>query len=54
MNLDLDQALLVARNAALAAGELIDHYYARGVDVRIKADATPVTLADEESERMIR
>ncbi len=54
MNLDLDQALLVARNAAQAAGELIDHYYARGVDVRIKADATPVTLADEDSERVIR
>lgn len=54
MNLDLEQALLVARNAAQAAGELIDHYYARGVDVRIKADATPVTLADEDSERVIR
>lgn len=54
MNLDLDKALSVARNAALAAGELIDHYYARGVDVRIKADLTPVTQADEESERVIR
>ena len=54
MNLDLDKALSVARNAALAAGELIDHYYARGVDVRIKPDATPVTQADEDSERVIR
>jgi hypothetical protein len=54
VNLDLDRALLVARNAAQAAGELIDHYYARGVDVRIKADATPVTQADEDSERVIR
>lgn len=54
MNLDLDRALAVARNAALAAGEVIDHYYARGVAVRIKADATPVTQADEDSEKVIR
>lgn len=36
--LDLDQALNVARNAALAAGDLINHYYRKGVDVRLKAD----------------
>ena len=54
MNLDLDRALAVARNAALAAGEVIDHYYARGVAVRIKADTTPVTQADEDSEKVIR
>ncbi len=54
MTLDLDRALAVARNAALAAGEVIDHYYARGVAVRIKADSTPVTQADEDSERVIR
>jgi histidinol-phosphatase len=54
MNLDLDQALAVARNAALAAGEVIEHYYAHGVAVRIKADSTPVTQADEDSERVIR
>lgn len=52
--LDLDQALNVARNAALAAGDLINHYYRKGVDVRLKADQSPVTLADEESERVIR
>jgi len=54
VTIDLDQALAVARNAALAAGEVIDHYYARGVAVRIKADSTPVTQADEDSERVIR
>jgi histidinol-phosphatase len=52
--LDLDRALSVARNAALAAGEVIDHYYRKGVEVRLKADQSPVTLADEESERVIR
>lgn len=51
---DLDRALLVARNAALAAGGVIDHYYARGVAVRLKPDQTPVTQADEESEARIR
>jgi len=51
---DLDRALLVARNAALAAGAVIDHYYARGVAVRLKPDQTPVTQADEESEACIR
>lgn len=54
MNLDLDAALAVARNAALAAGEVIDHYYAHGVAVRTKADSTPVTQADEDSEKVIR
>lgn len=54
MNLDLDHALLVARNAALAAGEAINRWYAVGTDVRIKADSTPVTEADEGSERIIR
>lgn len=54
MNIDLDQALTVARNAALAAGEVINRAYAKGVAVRIKADATPVTQADEDSEAVIR
>ena len=52
--LDLDHALSVARNAALAAGEVIEHYARKGVDVRLKADQSPVTLADEDSERVIR
>lgn len=51
---DLDRALLVARNAALSAGRLIDRYYRQGVAVRLKADQTPVTQADEESEACIR
>lgn len=54
LDFDLDRALLVARNAALAAGVVIDHYYRSGIDVRLKPDQTPVTQADEESEREIR
>ncbi len=54
MSLDLDHALKVARNAALAAGELIQHHWRRGVDVRLKDDRSPVTCADEESEALIR
>ena len=50
----LDRALDVARGAALAAGELIARHFARGVQVEIKADDTPVTVADREAEDTIR
>ena len=36
-----DVALQAAREAAAAAAEVIMHYWRRGVDVEIKADATP-------------
>jgi len=47
-------ALAAAREAAAAAAEVIRHYWRRGVDVELKADATPVTIADREAERVIR
>lgn len=47
-------ALAAAREAAAAAAEVIKHYWHRGVEVEIKADATPVTVADREAERAIR
>jgi histidinol-phosphatase len=47
-------ALAAAREAAAAADEVIRHYWHRGVEVEIKADATPVTVADREAERAIR
>ena len=50
----LDQALEVARAAALEAAELIRARFGQALDVRRKADATPVTIADEEAERCIR
>ncbi|GAB2592851.1 inositol-phosphate phosphatase [Dyella jejuensis] len=49
-----DAALRAAREAADAAAEVIRHYWKRGVDVEIKSDATPVTVADREAEQAIR
>lgn len=49
-----DAALKAAREAADAAAEVIRHYWRRGVDVEIKSDATPVTIADREAEQAIR
>ena len=51
---DLAPALAAAREAAAAAAEVILHYWKRGVDVEIKGDATPVTVADREAELAIR
>jgi histidinol-phosphatase len=47
-------ALNAAREAAEAAAEVIRHYWRRGVDIEIKSDATPVTIADREAEQAIR
>ncbi len=47
-------ALAVAREAASAAAEILRHYWQAGVTVEMKADATPVTAADREAERVIR
>jgi len=49
-----EAALNAAREAADAAAEVIRHYWRRGVDVEIKSDATPVTIADREAEQAIR
>jgi histidinol-phosphatase len=46
--------LQVALEAARAAAEVIRHYYRNDVEVSFKADATPVTRADVESEEVIR
>ncbi len=54
MSVDLDRALSVAREAADAAAEVLRHYWHTGVDIEIKADATPVTVADREAEQVIR
>ena len=50
-----DAAGLVAdvRALAEAAGRLILTYYRNGIDIRRKADASPVTAADEEAEHLI-
>jgi histidinol-phosphatase len=52
--LNLTPALQAAREAAQAAAEVIRHYWRRGVEVEVKQDATPVTVADREAELAIR
>jgi histidinol-phosphatase len=50
----LDRALVVGREAAAAAAQVIRHHYERGVAVETKADQTPVTIADREAEAVIK
>jgi histidinol-phosphatase len=51
---DWSQALHAAREAAQAAAEVLQHYWRRGVEVELKSDDTPVTVADREAELAIR
>ncbi len=46
--------LRTAIEAAKAGEAVIRHYYQRNIDVTIKADRTPVTVADVETERAIK
>ncbi|HXS73937.1 MAG TPA: inositol monophosphatase family protein [Rhodanobacteraceae bacterium] len=50
----LDRALDIALQAARNAGELIARHFERGVEVELKPDASPVTVADREAEDTIR
>lgn len=50
----LDHALAVARAAADAAAAVIHRYYRSAVAVEIKADQTPVTVADREAEAAVK
>lgn len=54
MPADLTPALAAAREAAAAAAEVILHYWRKGVEVELKSDDTPVTVADREAELAIR
>lgn len=51
---DLAHALKAARDAAQAAAEVLRYYWRRGVEVELKSDDTPVTVADREAELAIR
>ena len=48
------ELLATANTAAAAAAEVIRHYYGGSFDISMKADNSPVTQADVESERVIR
>lgn len=50
----LDRALDVALAAADAAAQVIRRYYHDGVEVEIKPDQTPVTVADRAAEAAIK
>lgn len=52
----MQDLLTLARSlvpVALAAGEIERHYYHAGAEVIDKADGSPVTLADQEAEKLI-
>jgi len=51
---DLRPLLDIAREAARLAGEVIMPLYAAGTAVELKADRTPVTLADRRAEEVMR
>lgn len=50
----LDDALETAKQAAAAAAAVIARHYRAGFTVEIKADQTPVTIADREAEAAIK
>ncbi|HET6604049.1 MAG TPA: inositol monophosphatase family protein [Xanthomonadaceae bacterium] len=50
----LDRALAVARAAATAADVVVARHYGKAIEVRRKADDSPVTEADLAAERAIR
>ena len=50
----LDRAVIVAREAADAAAQIVRRYYRKDVAVEIKSDQTPVTIADRECEVAIK
>jgi histidinol-phosphatase len=51
----LHQALAVAKSAAKKAEVVIKHHYqSDGLTTEVKGDQTPVTIADKESEQIIR
>ena len=51
---DMEQALTVAREAAQAADEVAMGYFRGELEVETKADESPVTVADRETEQVIR
>ncbi len=52
--LSLDELLDLALSAAREAGEVTLRYFQKNPAVEIKADLSPVTIADRESERVLR
>jgi fructose-1,6-bisphosphatase/inositol monophosphatase family enzyme len=53
MNNQYDKELEFAKKLALAANEISDQYYRKVVDFKTKSDTTPVTIADEEINKLV-
>lgn len=53
MEIDLEEALEIARRAVSAAGEVALRHFRRGVAVETKPDHSPVTAADRDAEAVI-
>lgn len=54
MGPEISAELATAKAAVKAAEEVIRHYYQQQFDVKLKADESPVTVADVESEKAIK
>ncbi|WP_404976174.1 inositol monophosphatase family protein [Wenzhouxiangella sp. 15190] len=52
--MDLDQAMQTALAAADAAAEIAMRHFGRELEVELKSDESPVTVADREAEQAIR
>ena len=50
----LDELLDLALAAASESGEVALRYFTRDVQVEVKSDQTPVTVADREGEKLLR
>jgi histidinol phosphatase-like enzyme (inositol monophosphatase family) len=53
-NDSINSRLELAKSAAVAAGKITLQYFQSGVAVERKADQSPVTIADRESEQLLR
>jgi 3'-phosphoadenosine 5'-phosphosulfate (PAPS) 3'-phosphatase len=53
MNANYDAELAFAKKLALAANQISDKYYKTALDFKTKSDATPVTIADEEINKLV-
>ncbi len=52
--IDFERAAIVLTDAAVCAGAAIMRHYREGIEVALKADQSPVTLADRDSEVILK
>ena len=54
MNFNIEELLERAKEFTLEAGNHTLNYFRKGIDVHFKGDASPVTIADQEAEKILR